>query len=635
MHEPSCVRTWAAILARFLFDFVPCGLSAADVATDVAVAIVFYRTGRMEFFALSLTTLLLVHLAYISMVASAPDYYFGRKVGAGFKVVPRMGRLLVLAVFAPLLPLLIWLLGFVRSVMPRADVRNPFGQQYSWYPPAETLCTAEDLVPLWTTNSAFHFLRHPERGDRRGDDPVERAMASEVNYHVPQHLLLYVQSVFESLPQAIIQCIAIAVQPEEPSALQVASVLLSVGSISAKFYVVSLSFHVSTFFFKSGLVVFDAFATLFLFSVLNEPLSRKRGWSTLEFVWLGQAGLTSFAIVGVGFILYGGLLSRHWASRDVGIYILAFPVLIPVLAVVFLVSQTVKASALVTVASSLSCPKYFNMISPWRQLCAFVSSAKSPSVYQRRLVHVVKYCMTDPEDKVWYAARRKRLREQLPAYESPGGVSLIRVLREVTIPSVVASLREDWGTQHADDCALASCAAVFALVSVPINMVFPVVHASMHWDHLSNLQQCCLFIAGTGFLVSAVLFPAQVGLFRVGACLKPAVEASAGVGYTLTTAKVYELIAWYYYVPPSIPLMAAVDMASVLPEEVLRTVVGPYLPDGAVRTSQTHPDEAEAWKGWVQRLAPLESAEDWDLPEVYHPHEGDYVPTPVNANNPF
>lgn len=200
-------------------DIVTAGASVADVVFDILVAREFYQDGRFGFFYASVCIFLVAQAAYSFLFAAA--YAGHRSPGQ---------RLFVFAVSFPLaqaIPLFAWLESLEVPCLLRAMRR--FGLRPSI--DGQIKAASSESDSLW--------------------------LAFRAKYAA--HSGFLAEAVVEAMPQCALQAAA-ALIAGELSALNLISILLSVGVIASKGWCVSYSLHRPTLAFNSLCVAADVLA---------------------------------------------------------------------------------------------------------------------------------------------------------------------------------------------------------------------------------------------------------------------------------------------------------------------------------------------------------------------------------------
>ena len=352
----------------WVFDIGTVFISLADVVSDILVARQFWKDGETTWFWLVISSLMLSNIIYSIFGAEVVLDGLGQKVH-------RVLRFVMIFPIAQLVPTIFWI---QEQVSPRSIITLRYSP--------------------WSMVQK-HSQTAPRAVQEEGD-----AMASEVQMierldrglkkHLNTHLLFYIETIVESIPQSIIQLLAVTFLGQATD-VQVLSMALSLLSIVSKGYVISYSFSVKIVFFKFFLAAFDIFSLFYVFSTLlgrEEPDEVHLGgnvWiSYLSYMWLIKFGVMS-SYIALGAIIAGiAGLSRSSYQKStfetVGLAILEF------LAGCLLaapVALAVEGAKLIWIVGSISNSEPSRRSFPsYARLYAFLNRGQ----YNERLRHIHK-----------------------------------------------------------------------------------------------------------------------------------------------------------------------------------------------------------------------------------------------------
>lgn len=274
-------RLWASrfrsVRASHVFDAVTAAASLADMITDILVLIQFHRDGLTGFFAASLCTLGLAQLSFAFLFTMEHTKRSGE-----WDLKESLHRLLV----------------FICVL--------PFGQLV----PVLAYLTSTFEVPMLR-----RMMKRCGLEAGRTPDVGLTTRLEEVEAKVKAHRGFFLEAFAEAIPQCAVQ--VVAGLSGHMNALGVVSVLLSIGVIASKSWVVAYSPHAPTMAFNALCIVADVlaffgslswlFADLPPVADLHESL---RGWF-LILLALGAGTGALAAALGCSFIALDETLHRR------------------------------------------------------------------------------------------------------------------------------------------------------------------------------------------------------------------------------------------------------------------------------------------------------------------------------------
>ena len=302
--EFTCLSRVITIWGWF-FDIATILISLTDVISDILVAIQFWKDGETTWFWLVMSSLILSSIVYTVFGAEVmlhSDKDHGIDCVDTIAEWPRLLKYLLILPFAQLTPTLYWIKEQIHPT-------NVF---------------TRNLTSSWATGGVQVGIvpqALKEEADAiAGQAHVMGRLDGALREHLNTHLLFYIETIVESIPQSIIQLLAVTFLGQATS-LQVFSMSLSLISIVSKGYVISNSFTVKVVCLKFLLAAHDVFSLFYVFSTIlakDEPREVHLGndiWmSYLSFAWLIKACVTSGIAAIVCCIVYfnevGGDLRR-------------------------------------------------------------------------------------------------------------------------------------------------------------------------------------------------------------------------------------------------------------------------------------------------------------------------------------
>jgi hypothetical protein len=282
--------------AGYLFSVLTVAINLADVATDIFVAVEFYRDGEMLWFWLVMGSLILAHIIYAISVA----FLLPANVDAweGFNVVPAPGRLFIGLLIAQFVPVINLVLTCMSKGDPTDDIDGPASQAEQQLDRA-ALETADDVARSQLLNKRL------EEGAK---------------VYVMRYGLFFVETAVEAAPQAVIQLLAISFLGRS-TPVQLVSLCFSFFSITSKLFLLCRSYDVRVMMFNFLLFAHDVFSTYYLFSTVIAAETRPQTTffgldvSWLAFIWLWKVIVT----MTMAFISCCGVwISSMWLDIESG-----------------------------------------------------------------------------------------------------------------------------------------------------------------------------------------------------------------------------------------------------------------------------------------------------------------------------
>ena len=227
-------------------------MSVSDVITDCLVAHQFWVQGRTTFFWLVMASLMLSQVLY-TIVGVEILLYVNRKVNT-----PRVLLYPLVFVLAQLAPVANWVF---EQVSPTKKMNESVIAQW----------TQLSSTVLSSTNS--RLLADEKEAVATANKVVER-MDSALQRHLRTHLFFYMESVVEAIPQCVVQLVAVTIDSNAATPLQVLSLALSMSSVVSKGYVFTRSFSVGPMVFKFFLGAFDMFSLMYCVATVLSSSSR-------------------------------------------------------------------------------------------------------------------------------------------------------------------------------------------------------------------------------------------------------------------------------------------------------------------------------------------------------------------------
>eukprot|EP01065_Artemidia_motanka_P047110 TRINITY_DN729_c4_g1_i2.p1 TRINITY_DN729_c4_g1~~TRINITY_DN729_c4_g1_i2.p1 ORF type:complete len:679 (+),score=181.11 TRINITY_DN729_c4_g1_i2:144-2180(+) len=294
---PRDLKWWLS----WAFEFFSAGLATLDVVADALVAAQFHKEGRTGWF-WAVVLIMFNSSILFAIVSVETGIKAGNLFGApGSRMVDWKRKVMYppMILVGQLLPVVNWVCE-------------------TWFP-------KEDL-------SLMRTHPEPEQGTRIGDvgaglsvsveSTAEHAQLYQILAWVQRrycsHGLFIVETAVESIPQSLVQLLAITTAGDRVSAVQVVSLALSVSSIVSKAYTVSIGFDLRACVFKFTLASYDVFALFYTFTALANGVGSWNVWflgeagkgvSTMTMVWAWKTAIFTALFV-LASLVTGALLAR-------------------------------------------------------------------------------------------------------------------------------------------------------------------------------------------------------------------------------------------------------------------------------------------------------------------------------------
>ena len=227
----------------WIFDALLILINLTDVVSDCLVAAQFYRDGHATFFWLIIASLLLANIIYT--IYAVEVMCRDTRLWKTYRII----QYVVIFPFAQLAPTANW---FREQFWPSSTSTSGVAGWNAGFLGGAGAAAEEEAEAIAASSKLMERL--------------DKALA----VHFRTHLLFYVESVVEAIPQSIVQLLAVTFL-DTASPLQVFSLSLSLVSIISKGYVLSRAFAVGTMAFKFVLGAHDVFS---LFYIVSTVISR-------------------------------------------------------------------------------------------------------------------------------------------------------------------------------------------------------------------------------------------------------------------------------------------------------------------------------------------------------------------------
>ena len=566
--DRTCCDAFFSVLG-WTFEIVTVLISLSDIASDILVAAQFYSESEYVWFWLVVGTLIVSDIIY-SIVLSM------FLTNSRSKYFPRFPPLLMFFIVLPigqLGPILYWALEQLR---PSQDVVPK---------PTEWSVSKKDAAV--THNRALQQEVEAIATSAKTMERVERTLFR----HLRTHLMLYIETVAESIPQSVIQLLAITFLGRV-TLIQALSMALSLYSIISKGYVLSHSFTVRMFILKFMAAAHDLFSLFYVFSSIlskdapqemSVPFFHSISVSTLSWIWI----VKTYATIGIGTLLcicvglaalvQSLVINKRKCSWEmirecglaIGVYILgSIPVLVAMEG-----AQLIWSVLLFVVTEP--------PISIFPSAATLYSFCHGGQSYSDRIRHVVfeRYQMQQDEfiaelveiclDESFHP-RHLHTKLRKPK-TTPSASRLERCLQVVFVVVVI----------------LYTISQIFSLV-------FPFVDVGLHYRSLNLLQIVCFVSLSVALIIALSMVPHAWSYWWFSVELQRVFGYPFNCGGTLGSGlgTVHRWIADYYLPPCDAVLRGSIPAAS-LPIDV-STVVASYMSPSEINTSQLSIEEFQA-----------------------------------------
>ena len=282
--DRTCCDAFFSMLG-WTFEIVTVLISLFDIVSDILVAAQFYYEGEYVWFWLVVGTLVVSDIIY-SMVLSM---FLTNSRSKYFPQFPPLFMFFIVLPIGQLGPILYWALEQLRPSQRVVPV------------PSEWCVSKENTAQFH--NRAVQQEVEAIATSAKTMERVERTLFR----HVRTHMMLYLETVAESIPQSVIQLLAITFLGRV-TWIQALSMVLSLYSIISKGYVISHSFTVRMFVFKFMAAAHDLFSLFYVFSTIlskdapqemSVPFFHGISVSTLSWIWI----VKTYATIGIGTLL--------------------------------------------------------------------------------------------------------------------------------------------------------------------------------------------------------------------------------------------------------------------------------------------------------------------------------------------
>jgi hypothetical protein len=356
IHEPyegdDEPGSGAVAAAGWAFDCGSIAVTLVDITTNVLVALQLHAAGHRGWALAILVMLLLSSLVYTVFGGETLGDAMPRAAAQRFYRVPRALRYLLIFPVALLVPVANWAISVCvppqrssAQQQQRDDARR--GSFFAAADP--TLCGAGPRhggVPAAVSE------------DMRQVTVVRGPTHDFLALHIRAHVMFVVDALAQSLPQCVIQLLAMALIDAPPSPLQIASVFAATLTIALRAYVVSFAFDVRVLVFKFAVVAHDVCSLFYVFvTVVSGDAGPGAGVrlpgmsvdvSYLAAIWITKLAVVAAVAALVATVLAVAHIAHHLrngprvADALAGVSVLVGAVIISPL--LLLIAETLKLS---------------------------------------------------------------------------------------------------------------------------------------------------------------------------------------------------------------------------------------------------------------------------------------------------
>jgi hypothetical protein len=568
----------------WFFDILTILVSVSDVISDILVAIQFFQAEQYLWFGLVLTSLTIANIIYTGFMAEVAFRPFPTSAPRWITWIgnlPRPLKYLLIFPFAQFAPTLHWLKEqcFASSGRHRVTV---------------------DWTPTVPRSRAFDEEVSKAQESAKLIERMHRAL----NEHLETHILFYVETVVESIPQSIIQLLAVTFLGQA-TAIQVMSMSLSLISIVSKGYVVSHSFTIPTMIFKFLLASYDVFSLFYIFATLIAreeacdvfAFGSSQCMSLISYIWVWKVivilGLAGFLAIVLGIALWAQDVYRSQLTLKrvgeallfmVGFLLLSGPVAIGL-----------ESAKLIWVILWIGRWEPTHDKFPYfARLFAFVRNGN----WAERMHYVLRRFLA--------RANENRSRDHTHALR-PNKMFPPAVVEKLTIvasetpyspwrqfsfahPSIWPSAKGMRPAEKAIFYVLRIWITLYGVGQV-LSLVFPFISFALGYSHQNLLQIFCFVALSGSFLLLMPFVPSAIGycLFLLENWF-----LVQGPNANWLSSNVDDWIA-AYHVPPSVHVVRDAISAEYVPYDVRDRVAG-FLPPNAINFSDLSVAELQKYR---------------------------------------
>eukprot|EP01083_Nonionella_stella_P272206 922880_1 len=268
-------------ILEIAYDIFTVVVSLLDVITDVLVLIHFHSSGRMVFFYISLTILIIAQLAYTMA------FWFKFANAGGYE--DGVNALFACCCLLPLSPVLAYAFYFTSD---ESSALFKFFEHLF-----EFDCNGIECCRSRSSNRT---------NNNNNNDQQQNPLRQWVQDKLMKHLGFIIEALIEAFPQSILQLIAIVYYNDTHNYVSIFSILLSMISVSTKSFIlsvkVSYNWKSALFIWISCLIDFIAIfcITSLIFYAPPSMEDDHNPFQTLQQIWLYSTSITvvPFTLVG-------------------------------------------------------------------------------------------------------------------------------------------------------------------------------------------------------------------------------------------------------------------------------------------------------------------------------------------------
>ena len=595
----------------WLFEVVTVSISVIDVVSDTLVAWQFYDEGHMLWFWLVAASVIISSIVYsfIAVEAGLMD------TSSGFKhpilQLPHIRLILypLIFPFAQLVPMVNW----ANQMMIRKRVIHRRG----------------DSIGMTREDSLSEVVRE-ELEQVEASAAVIESLEQSIDDHLATHGLFFIETIVESIPQSVIQLLAVT-SIGSASVVQVVSMMISLFSIVSKAYMFSNAYDMRIIIFKFCLVAHDVFSLFYVFSTLAAKDEVKDVYvpgmniylTDLGYEWLARVLIVDLSFVSL-LLLFAvtqwyraGLLRPRRAIREIKYFLMASGVVVTLAVPIALVLEGAKLFwvAFLTTFSDCDQKKYKHL----SLIYSFIRRGESAKDRTRRLKTICIGSIREERNK-YQSTIPSRRRKGNPIY-ADRLAKLMQFERICTNPDfrdsdlfwkplrhlfIVPTKEQLWTfLKHCNNNRLDTLLIAFTVGSIFIytlaivhSLAFPFRNAYYRYATHNALQWGSFFPTSACALMIISLLPTYWSYACFIAQTREILSEAP-----LNSQKVAEWIE-QYHVPPHGQLLIASTPKGLVPPDVLN-VVADYMQANDVVREHLSITECNMFKRLVDNLLPF------------------------------
>jgi len=545
LRNTQCLDRFVTVWG-WVFDVLLIVINITDVVSDCLVAREFWINGHKQFFWLVIASLLLANVIYT---------IFGVEVVCRETLRwrhPRVLQYIVVFPFAQLMPVVNWAVEHIK----------PSSTQWAVLRRRTTSSTQWAVNLMQGSAGAVEEEAAAIAASSKIMERLDKALA----VHLRTHLLFYVESLVEAIPQSICQLLAVTFL-DSASPLQVFSLSLSMLSIISKGYVLSRSFSIPQMVWKFMLGAHDLFSLFYIFSTVISSRAPKQvhlvGSLYVDYftaAWGVKVGVDVFmglvaALIIFAWLIYeqrGNLCRCRTIGQGVLIVFFASLAAVPVI----IAGEGLKLLWLNGLVTAFFEPRP-RVYPPMAMLHSFVTRGD----YTERMRYVAGRVCELEETEEHPAAWVGRMRRVLAT--SPFTTKELH--RGIFTDAF--SLRLPTNPRDRLLVVLITIGMTIYGIGQVYALLFPFLSFGINYDHQNLLQLFCFYATAGSFLIVLLLTPSTYWY----------VWFALETKYLLRVVSDTETLQRFiqdYHVPPHEFILRQMIPTKLLPTDIIRIVAG-------------------------------------------------------------